>query len=249
MVVIPDSAKNRNSLKEFIGKIIRKLIVKSFLISYPKSGRTWIRVILSKYSSTLYNVKINLDLFGLWKQNHKIPYFKEDETKIRNRIETQLKNKRIILLVRDPRDITVSFYFHATKRSKEYKGSLSDFIRNKKIGINKTINFINEIYKHREQFKDFLLVRYEDLRKDTTTEIRKILYFLGLKDINRKALTEAILFSSFENMKKLEKSNALQDVRLKPAHPDDPESYKVRRGKIGGYRDYLNSSDINYLNV
>jgi hypothetical protein len=34
--------------------------------------------------------------------------------------------------------------------------------------------------------------------------------------------------------------------RLTPANADDEESYKVRRGKVSGYRDYLSDADIAY---
>jgi len=34
---------------------------------------------------------------------------------------------------------------------------------------------------------------------------------------------------------------------LQPADASDPESYKVRRGEIGGYRHYLSAADIAYL--
>ena len=33
---------------------------------------------------------------------------------------------------------------------------------------------------------------------------------------------------------------------LQPGDVNDPESYKVRRGKIGGYVDYLDPSDVEY---
>ena len=53
---------------------------------------------------------------------------------------------------------------------------------------------------------------------------------------------------SFARLKELEARNAYNDRRLAAASADDPESYKIRRGKIGGFVDYLSKSDIDYIN-
>ena len=50
-------------------------------------------------------------------------------------------------------------------------------------------------------------------------------------------------------MKNLEQAQAFDASELSAAETDDPESFKVRRGKIGGYSDYLNDDDIDYLNA
>ena len=40
----------------------------------------------------------------------------------------------------------------------------------------------------------------------------------------------------------------LNTEALRPKDAADPDSYKVRRGKVGGFADYLAASDIEYLN-
>ena len=54
---------------------------------------------------------------------------------------------------------------------------------------------------------------------------------------------EALEFSRFENMQKLEAAGAFDSKILHPGDVRDPESFKVRRGKIGGYREYLSAED------
>jgi hypothetical protein len=49
-------------------------------------------------------------------------------------------------------------------------------------------------------------------------------------------------FASVENMRKMEQENAgkrAANARLKPADANDPSSFKVRRAKVGGWRDYV----------
>src|SRR5205814_1587416 len=50
-------------------------------------------------------------------------------------------------------------------------------------------------------------------------------------------------FSRFENMQKLEAAGAFDSNILHPGDVRDPESFKVRRGKVGGYREYLSAED------
>ena len=47
-------------------------------------------------------------------------------------------------------------------------------------------------------------------------------------------------------MKKLEAAGAFDSKILKPGNVTDPESFKVRRGKVGGYREYLTEDDQRY---
>jgi hypothetical protein len=51
-------------------------------------------------------------------------------------------------------------------------------------------------------------------------------------------------FAAFENLKRLEASNFFKNSRLSPTNPDDPDSFKVRRGKVGGYLDYFDERQI-----
>jgi hypothetical protein len=56
----------------------------------------------------------------------------------------------------------------------------------------------------------------------------------------------ALDFSQFENMKKMEAAGAFDSKILRPGDVRDPESFKVRRGKVGGYREYLSVEDQAY---
>jgi len=61
-----------------------------------------------------------------------------------------------------------------------------------------------------------------------------------------KMFQEAFEFSRFENIQTLEASAAFDSKILHPGDVRDPESFKVRRGKVGGYREYLSAEDQKY---
>jgi hypothetical protein len=66
---------------------------------------------------------------------------------------------------------------------------------------------------------------------------------LGESQPDGTIFQDALEFSRFENMQKLEAAGAFDSKILHPGDVRDPESFKVRRGKIGGYREYLSAED------
>lgn len=48
-------------------------------------------------------------------------------------------------------------------------------------------------------------------------------------------------------MRHMEQSGSFQHRRLRAMDPGDLETYKTRRGKVAGYRDYLGPEDIDLL--
>lgn len=235
--------------------------VKVYVVSYPKSGRTWLRVLLGKLLCEQYNLdeKYILNTYrlclkagippvnwihdgaGLGEGPHFVKFITD---------KSIFKDKKIIFLYRDPKDVMVSSYFHATKRIHEftnYNGSISEFIRSRGYGIKKLINFYNIWYENRDIPEDFLLIKYEDLHTNTLEALRSILDFIQVSDIKNETIEKAIEFASFKNMKKLEENNQFNAKIIQPGKQDDGESYKVRKGKVGGYVNYLSQEDIAYM--
>ncbi len=228
-----------------------------YLISFPKSGRTWLRMLLAQYFSLKYNLKLNLDLykmtFGKDLPNISTDprignYAKHGGTKPLS-ITKNLHQKKIIFLVRDPKDVLVSYFFEWSKRRKlGYQKSLSSFIR-EDFTLPKIVQFMNlwgeEMQKRPD---DFVLVRYEDLHQSTSLQLKRVLQFLDVA-IDEALLEEAVSQSSFNNMLKMEASSKFgSDHRLTPTNKEDRNSYKMRKGKVGGYKSYFGPEDLTYIN-
>lgn len=230
-----------------------------FIISYPKTGRTWLRIMLGNSLILKYklNNKMILDTLYLTKKaglvttvfSHGGPFLLRNSAPYYNMNfnEKFYKKKKVILLIRDIRDTLVSSYFEESKRLKIYKGSLSDFIRDKRFGVKKIVTFYNIWFINKNIPKKFLLVRYEDMHKRPIEILREVLNFINLKEIEEDILNAAVSFASFNQMKKMEEQNIFGDSILRPGEKSDNESYKVRRGKIGGYVDYFTKEDLVYI--
>ena len=85
------------------------------------------------------------------------------------------------------------------------------------------------------------------MRMNVHEHFRKVLKFCGIP-INDSILNNVVEFSKFENMQKMERENALNTARLRPGNVNDPDTYKVRKGEVGGYKFYFSNDDIEYLN-
>ena len=57
-------------------------------------------------------------------------------------------------------------------------------------------------------------------------------------------MQDLLASSSFDKLKDKERRNAFNSYRLSPGNPGDSDSFKVRRGKVGGYRDYFEPGEI-----
>lgn len=228
------------------------LISDACVVSFQKSGRTWLRVMLAKVLSLKYNKRISLETqtMTLFKPDPNVFFTHAGCTRNNNLLNfgKMLKNKKIVLLVRDPRDEIVSLYHDHTKRNFWYKGDISSFIRDPDWGLKKVLNFMNlwaeEMSKRRE---DFLLIKYEDMKNDTKKELKKILNFLNIQT-SEEIIDEAVKYGSFENMRKIELKGEIKDWRIKPVNPNDPNSFKTRKGKIGSHKEELNQEDIDHIN-
>ena len=259
-------AKTVSTLKK-IRKVVYRNITDPYIqmLSYPKTGRTWLRVMIGKVLCEQYGMREDWlletyhwkkyikksmsvnhdDTFQPWKSPH---YMKLPTDKSR-----YAKNK-VIFLVRDPRDVVVSFFFEMTKRARgyhlfqRYSGTISEFIRDDRFGVKRIIHYYNIWHQNTDVPQGFLLVRYEDIHRDPHTILRQTLAFMDINDVSDQVINKAVEYAGFENMKKVEAENALKTDELATPNQKDPEAYKVRKGKIGGFVEYLTEDDIGYLN-
>ncbi|RWO85096.1 MAG: hypothetical protein EOS18_01560 [Mesorhizobium sp.] len=206
------------------------------IVSFPKSGRTWLRVMLDDLGVTAQWIHDGTD----HKQLRPASSLKENKSRYRKR--------RTILLVRDPRDTVVSGYFQVQKRHKLPAGSFSDFIRSENHGIEKIARFNLNWFSAAPRMRAMRCVQYEDIHRDAVGVLRSILDFLETQAEDR-TLIEVADARAFDRMRTSEAKGDLAGrygEALLPSDANDPESFKVRKGKIGGYRDYLSDDDVAY---
>jgi hypothetical protein len=228
------------------------------IISYPKTGRTWLRVLIGRALCDHAGIDdaLLLDTPRLTAAARlHITRFTHDDASLNAAIhytaleadKSRYRSKKVIFLARDPRDTMVSCYFQATRRINQFDGPLSGFIRDERLGIKKYVRFARIWHDNRHLPRDFLVLHYEDMHADACSVLATTLAFIGVESIDEDIVTRAVAYGSFQNMKKLESSGKFQEDRLQPRHAADPESYKVRQGEVGGYAKYLSADDISFI--
>jgi hypothetical protein len=204
------------------------------VVSFPKSGRTWLRVMLDDLK-----LPANYTHDG---SGHSIVGHVEELQPA----SEAFAGRTVVFLYRDPRDTVVSGYFQASKRVNTYAGSISDFVRDPRHGIEKIVRFNMEWLERGPTLCKFLPVTYEELRADTTAVLARIVAFVGA-DRDEATLRAAIEDATFEKMREKEASGELGErygKALLPADKDDPASFKVRAGIVGGFRNHLSEEDV-----
>lgn len=248
--------------KEQLGKLKRADYT---VASYGNSGRTWFRVMLSRYFARHYQLGepgvLNFDNFH--RRNPAVPkifithdnFIKDYTGNVDSKAD--FYDTRTLLLVRNPADVSVSQYFQWQHRMKLHKVSLNrfpprgsevspfEFVMREASGIPKIIEFLNVWANDLDNLAHFAFVRYEDLRTDTAGELERALRFLG-EAPSAEEIADAVQYGSIENMRKLEQNagGLFSGGRLAPGDKAIPDSYKVRRAKVGGWRDYFSDQEV-----
>jgi hypothetical protein len=238
----------------------------AIVVSIPKSGRTWVRTFLCAYFCKRYGHPFSLAPEGYRDQRIPRIIYSHDRFEQRTKANRwdQLRGKyfipaaerrraRIVLLARDPRDTFVSHYVQLTRRTRETPDQLKqkeigEVLRDPRHGIASMIDIMNGWLEEWSGKPNFAMVRYEDLQRNPAEGFRALLKFLADEQPDPEPFAHALEFSQFGNMKKMEAAGAFASKILQATDVGDPESFKVRRGKVGGFTDYLSGEDLVFAN-
>jgi hypothetical protein len=214
-----------------------------FLVSYPKSGNTWVRFLLA-------NLIYPNEVVGFANINRLLPapdfLSKRDLRNLpRPRIlkshePFDVRYRKVIYLVRDPRDVVVSeYHFNLKKRYIAADVSLEEF--GQRFITGETSPY-GSWWEHNASWiaarygnPSFLLVRYEDLLADSLGGTAKIAEFLQIR-ADEERLRSAVERSSADRMRDLEKQQADQWTGTKDTRREIPF---VRAAKSGGWKEAL----------
>jgi len=235
----------------------------TLIVSYPKSGRTWLRVMMGKLLCDRLGLSDSesLDLRALTmreagRTGARVTDFTHDQTAMLGGLpasaltpdKSAYAGRRILFLTRDLRDLMVSCYFQATRRIGRFDGSISAFIRDERFGVVKVLTFYRHWHAAREVPDRFVPLAYETMVADPAAALRAA---LALSDIvaDPSEITAAVAFGRFDGLQARERAGYFRSKILRPGDGSDPESFKIRSGKVGGYRHYLSAEDIAHIDA
>lgn len=214
-----------------------------FIVSYPKSGNTWTRFLIGNLfyrnqEVTFSNIE---DLVPDIYQNTDRALLKQPAPRILKSHEYfDPRYGRVIYIVRDPRDVALSYYHYLIKiRAFEDGFPLMGFVERFMAGAWDSYGSWYENAKSwialRDGAEGFLLLRYEDLLHDLQAEMNRIATFLKL-DVSNEDIESAIEGSSFERMRALEEKEASAWKAIKKSRMEKPF---MRSGKAEEWRNAM----------
>jgi Sulfotransferase domain len=200
----------------------------TFITSYPRSGNTWTRFLVANLTHperpvTFANIeRIIPDATALSSRALKrVPR----PRLIKTHEYFEPRYRRVIYLVRDPRDVVLSLYnFRRKYRSLDDSYPIERYVAERFVPGDLDVSWgehVGSWLGTRMNQPGFLLVRYEDLLQDAPRELGRIAGFLGVA-AGTEALSQAIERSSANRLRELEKVEHEAWVTTKGKRADVP---------------------------
>ena len=88
----------------------------------------------------------------------------------------------------------------------------------------------------------------ESMRADPASALSETMRLLGV-EASPAEIEKSVAFAAFESMKERERSGFFRSEVLRPGDPNDEDSYKVRKGEVGGYVQHFTPPQISEINA
>lgn len=207
----------------------------SHVVGYPKCGGSWLRNMLQDYQGGPTYLVDRLVYRGMVIQVHRM-------------FSTKYCNP--VVIIRDPRDMYVSFYYHERRYSQEgQRLEISKYFQHdpERPDRDDFAAYLEAKLLHRTDpgfsYHDFIyswmdhpeihMLKYGSLLDDTIGEMSKIIEYLGWA-LDRDRLNKVVDFHNFENVTK-----RLYGVARKPGEQDVGKFQ--RKGVVGDWKNYFNA--------
>jgi hypothetical protein len=230
-------------------------------MSPEKCGRTWVRAMISHCYHLTYGTSAQelIATDNFYKIDARISVFffthvGNEQREIARRLNpASLAGQTVIALIRDPRDAAVSRYFQERHRVRHGRidvagaesgdMSLYDFVLQHPFGLHYYINLIKFLQSFIDSHAKFYMLTYEQFKNHPGATLSLLMQAVG-SDLPVATIDAAVAFAAFDNLKRREAEGYYTSSKLRPVNPDDPNSFKVRKGKVGGYREHFSAAEL-----
>jgi Sulfotransferase domain len=224
------------------------------VVSYPKSGRTFVRAMLARLYQRRFGIdeRTLLEFPSLLRAPADVPrlLFSHAGDTMRSLAEIHVDREdyahaKLVLIARHPGDIAVSRYHHLKHRSRDKARQrladqpLETFVWADEGGIPSIVTYLNQF----GTLPGVTVIRYEDFLSRPEESLRTLSAAIGLK-VDEDAIADAVEFGRLPNLKQLERQGYFTSSRLRQVRKGDEQSAKVRSGKSGGYRSQLSADEV-----
>jgi hypothetical protein len=223
------------------------------VVSYPKSGRTFVRAMLARLYQRRFGIDERklLEFPMLLRASGAVPRVLFTHAGDAMRTPKQIHvdptghaHARLVLIARHPGDIAVSRYHHLKHRSRDKARQrladqpLETFVWAEEGGIPSIVTFLNQF----AALPGVTIIRYEDFLAKPAKSLSRLAEAIGLT-ADENDIADAVEFGSLPSLRQREREGYFTSSRLRQARKGDAQSGKVRSGKSGGYRAQLGAEE------
>lgn len=182
-----------------------------FLVSFPRSGVTWLSFMLAHCHSYQSGLNIPVTFYNLTRLIPDVmdsPNIRPEPLQfpgfriIKSHSGFDRTYRNIIYLLRDPLESLGSYHNYLGSLN-HFEGSLEDFINNKRYGLKAWINHVEGWLLQSSPSQRIMVVRYDDLQKDALKEISRIYSLFGLT-LDPEVGAASVFSHDLQKMRKLE---------------------------------------------
>jgi len=217
----------------------------TMIVSYPRSGNTWMRFLVAHLlhpdlAISFANIETLIpDTAAI--SSRALKRVPRPRT-IKSHEYFDHRYPKTIYIVRDPRDVVLSFYDFQRKYGQiEDSFPLEMYVNDFVLGRLNSASWgtwaenVGSWTSSRYGSHRFLLVRFEDMLSDTKLQLARVADFIGVAT-SSAMLDRAVMHSSAGRMRKLEKQQEHQWTATQNHRKDIPF---VRTAKAGGWKNQL----------
>jgi len=220
-----------------------------FIVSFPKSGSTWLRFIIGSYiTDEEFDFHKGRVLITDIHADKELALAQEPPRLLKSHDPYNPNYQKVLHIVRDVRSVVISYYYHQLKfklidQNTTIEQFVEDYLDDKYLDWGEhTMSW----YTHSMGLKKYLSVKYEDLKVgDNVALIGTILKFLEIDD-NPDALRigRALSNSSIDKMRKKE----LSQRDSIPTHKNSRTDINfIRKGSVNEFESLLSDAQLEQL--
>ena len=222
----------------------------TFIVSYPRSGNTWTRFLVANLLHPAEPATFaNIERWVPDTEAQSSRYMRSipSPRTIKSHSYFDPRYPRVIYVVRDPRDVVLSYYDFSRKYrhiedNYPLERYVSDCIRGRLIsaGWGTWGENVASWAFARGARPGFLLLKYEDMKAQPERELARIARFYGVEPTT-ELLATTLARSSADRMRELEKTQGKDWVSTKDKRSDIPF---IRTASTGGWRSQLKPETV-----
>lgn len=202
-----------------------------FIAGYPKSGNNWMQHIVAGLAYGLDSIQgdvlqmvPDVHCVNTYQRQGPVMFFK-------THFLPKPEYKRVIYLVRDGRDVMVSYYHYLSVTVPDPRNFLRMVRRGEHLFPCKWNVHVSE-WMSNPHGAEMMICRYEDLKKNPIPEMKRLCAFAGIER-DEEYLREVVQRTSFGELRKKE----IATRPVKSIWPKD--KFFFRRGEVGAYADEM----------